>query len=240
MPPTPTSDHQVTSWGDVTPESTVTAEKFKFDVLKMGGLVTFGMPFNVQGATVDRDIILKDTAKIMLDAGTFNPKYLRTIEASSARNANSHSLLVAQCAYFQNEKCRGGHPNPKYSIAPGWTTMYHSGEFLIAKPYDVATALTEVLKTMPSYDGLDITIIDGQNSEKVTLDELNTYPIVMMAPPITTRTNAKRRLDADELDRAVAAKHAAEAALAKTEAELRALKESVGACQSNAIPAWLS
>ena len=90
----------------------------------------------------------------------------------------------SQLLYYQHPTFRGGKTrNPKYEIAGGWTSMYHDGTCLTAKPYDVCKAIGYAIANMPKYSGIEITLVDGPTESIVTLEELKSAGVVMLPPP---------------------------------------------------------
>jgi aspartate aminotransferase-like enzyme len=85
--------------------------------------------------------------------------------------------------FFQSETTRNSTPNKWFAIAPFWTSLHHSGKYLIAKPIDICLGLEYALANLPGYDGLEITLNRGTTATRVTMAELESAGIRMVAPP---------------------------------------------------------
>jgi hypothetical protein len=171
--------NRVTTWVQ---EADAVQEWLGCEILKQGGLVTVGLPYNRNGATTDRETINFGAAKWLIERNHYNPRIIKQVNQMNASRFNA-TPTDFKALHFQMECTRGGRPNPLHSIAPGWTSLHHNGMGLIAQPKHMCQALAEAIDHMPQYAGLDIKIIDGDHSELVTLEQLMERDDIIMLPP---------------------------------------------------------
>ena len=107
--------------------------------------------------------------------------------------------------YWQAPERRNGTPNRLHAVAPGWTSLYWNGKYLIAKPIDICKALDKAIENLDEYNALEITLVDGDSSKIITLDELEAMEVKMLPPPTSNTPGCsagKRRIEFEsEIDR---------------------------------------
>ena len=152
-------------------------------VLKNGGLTTVYLPYNEVGATEDRDTLNLGAAAWLVERGLFSPKILK-LNAAGFANSHRKDPSEARALYYQMETIRNGRSNPLHAIAPGWTSLYHNGYGgLSAQPKHICSALAHVVASMPKYSGLDIYVVDNNEQESVSLQQLCERTDILMLPP---------------------------------------------------------
>lgn len=160
-------------------------------VLKNGGLTTVDLPHGEEGSVDKREAINQMLAEYLIREQKGNPVWVKEInKPSSSYDKYTHKPFKA--LYFQSEKTRSGASNPLNEDAPGWTTLYFTGQFLVARPVDVCHGLIYAIANMPEYSELEIHLIDGEMDITVSIDELAQIEIVMLPPP--SRTGRNHRL----------------------------------------------
>jgi hypothetical protein len=177
-------------------ETSEEPRQLKIEILKIGGLTTVYLPYNETGATRDREQLNLGAAAWLHERGLFSPKVIKLLN-HVARGSGTDAATQAKALYYQMATTRGGRSNPLHKLAPGWSSLYHNGHGgITAHPKDICEALASVIADMHSYDALDISIIDGDQSESVTLPELSARTdIVMLAPPMPRSHYDRLRYD---------------------------------------------
>ena len=162
-------------------------------ILKNGGLTTVDLPHNEDGSVDMREAINQMLAEYLIREDKANPRFMSETNRREACQPSSsfdkYTHKVSKALYFQSEKTRSGASNPLHEDAPGWTTLYFTGEFLVAKPIDVCHGLMYAIANIPEYSGLEIHLIDGEADTIISIDELEKTEIVMLPPPSRTGRN---------------------------------------------------
>ena len=178
-------------WGTILAETeeSDTKPKFMVSVLKVGGLATAtSMPHSEEGAIDKREAINSMTNEFLVREDKYNPAFLAAVENFGAKDG---VLLPKKALSFQGPKSRAGSPNELYQYAPGWTSLFWTGSCMVAKPVDVCKGIDYAITNMPEYGGIEITLIDGETSTIVSLDELEDTDITMLLPPIAQHKKRK-------------------------------------------------
>ena len=171
-------------WGTILAETeqSDTKPKFMVSVLKVGGLTTAtSMPHSEESAIDKREAINSMTNEFLVREAKYNPAFLAAVKNFGAKDG---VLLPKKALSFQGPKSRAGSPNELYEYAPGWTSLFWTGSCMIAKPIDVCKGIDYAISNMPEYGGIEITLINGETSTIISLDELQDTDITMLLPPI--------------------------------------------------------
>ena len=186
-------------WGTILGEvDAETKPKFNISVLKVGGLTTANsMPYAEEGAIDRREAINSMTNEYLLRENKYNPMFLAAVKNMGAHKGGA--LLPQKALSFQGPTSRGGNANELHKYAPGWTSLFYNGTCMIAKPVDVCKAINYAVSNMPEYGGIEVTLIDGESSTIISLDELEDTNITMLLPP-TAQNKKKRKYSNDEVD----------------------------------------
>ena len=181
------------------------------------------LPYNEEGAVDKRDAINSMSCDYMLQNNLFNPMFLDQV-MRTAQSANTTSTVPTKTLHYQHPKSRGGSPNKLFKAAPEWSSLHYLGTCVSGKPKDITASLTYAVGNMPEYDGVKITIIDGESRTIVSQEELEATEIVMLPPPIAT-PRAKRNLNGNFVGSSQTMQN-----------EIAALKAEIAALKHTALP----
>ena len=211
-----------TSWASE--EFPIERKPLEIDVLKNGGLTMVKLPYNEEGAVDRREAINSMSCDYMLQNSLFNPMFLDQVMRAAQSSANPSITVPTKTLHYQHPKSRGGSPNKLFKAAPEWSSLHYLGTCVSGKPKDITASLTYAVGNMPEYDGVKITIIDGESRTIVSQEELEATEIVMLPPPIAT-PRAKRNLNGNFVGSSQTMQN-----------EIAALKAEIAALKHTALP----